>query len=200
LACQARSSRDQRRADGRGRPGDILGDGCGRDEPPAADQDAGEFPGTEKPVNGVAGDAAEELSSFLDGVEHAVLHGSLAEGRGRPDVIRPSRQLITVDRVVLTTLRVSQVNEKREFVGFLPQYLTMFSESSGRTTQILRRTFHPASKKSISSGKSALLIGRRPRSSRGEMEHRPAARPSVSLGVIRMTPAGSNRGPVTPIV
>jgi hypothetical protein len=105
LACPARSRRDQRRADSRGRPGDILSDGCGGDEPPAADQDAGELSGSEEPVNAVAGDAAEELSSFLDGVEHAVLHGSLGEGRGRPDVIRPSRQLSTVDRVVLTTLR-----------------------------------------------------------------------------------------------
>ena len=126
MACQARSSRDQRRADGRGRPGDILGDGCGRDEPPAADQDAGKLSGSEEPVNAVAGDAAEELSSFLDGVENAVLHGSLGEGRGRPDVIRPSRQVSTVDRVVLTTLRVLQVKEKRGFVGISPQYFTMF--------------------------------------------------------------------------
>jgi hypothetical protein len=153
LACQPRSSRDQRRADGRGRPGDILGDGCGRDEPPAADQDAGELSGSEELVNGVAGDAAEELSSFLDGVEHAVLHGSLGEGRGRPDVIRPSRQLIAVGRVVLTTLRVLQVNEKRGFVGFYPQYFTMFSENSGRTTQILRPTFRWLPSKSMISKK-----------------------------------------------
>ena len=93
MACQARSSRDQRRADGRRRPGDILGDGCGRDEPPAADQDAGELSGSEELVNGVAGDAAEELSSFLDGVENAVLHGNLGEGPGGPCVIRPSQQL-----------------------------------------------------------------------------------------------------------
>jgi hypothetical protein len=31
-------------------------------------------------------------------------------------------------------------------VGFYPQYFTMFSESSGRTTQILRRKFSVASK------------------------------------------------------
>ena len=75
MACEARSRRDQRRADGRGRPGDILGDGRGRDEPPATDQDARELSGSEEPVNGVAGDPAKELSSFLDGVEYAVLHG-----------------------------------------------------------------------------------------------------------------------------
>ena len=158
MACQARSSRDQRRADGRGRPGDILGDGCGRDEPPAANQDAGELSGSEELVNGVAGDAAEELSSFLDGVEHAVLHGSLGEGRGRPDVIRPSRQLSTVDRVVLTTLRVLQVKEKRGFVGISPQYFTMFSQSNGRTTQILRPNLHSLSDKSMSSNKAPPLL------------------------------------------
>ena len=93
MARQARSCRDQRRVNGRGRPGDELGDGCGRDEPPAADQDAGKLSGSEEPVNAVAGDAAEELSSFLDGVENAVLHGTLGEGPGGPCVIRPSQQL-----------------------------------------------------------------------------------------------------------
>jgi hypothetical protein len=72
-------------ADGRGRLGDELGNRSGRDESPAANDDTGELSSPEKPVDGVPGDATEELSSFLDGVKGAVLHGALGAVKRQTD-------------------------------------------------------------------------------------------------------------------
>ena len=101
------------RAGGRGRPGDELGDRGGRNEAPAANDDAGELSRPEETVDGVPRDATE--SGFLDRVESAVLHRGLNGVRGSRTVCYLAiRAVMTVDTAAWTTLRVLQVKGKRE--------------------------------------------------------------------------------------
>jgi hypothetical protein len=112
LGRQARSRGGQRRAYGSGRPGDELGNRSGGNEAPAANDDAGELSVPEETVDRVPRNTTEELTGFLDRVERAVLHDALGSVKGEPTVCySPIRAVMTVDSVVLTTLRVLQ--EKR---------------------------------------------------------------------------------------
>src|SRR5260370_9139970 len=76
------------------------------------------------------------------------------EGRADGYVIRPSRQLMTVDTVARTTLRVLHEEGKRGFVGSLRTYLTFFFPNSGRIPPILGRSSASLSNKSRSSKKA----------------------------------------------
>jgi len=60
LGRQARSCGGERGADGRGRPGDELGNRGGGNEASAANQDAGELARPKEPVDRVPGNATEE--------------------------------------------------------------------------------------------------------------------------------------------
>jgi hypothetical protein len=86
LGRHARSCGGQRRASGRGRPSDELGNRSGGNEAPAANDDTGELAGPKETVDRVPRDAPEELTGFLDGVERAVLHGTLVACEGSQTV------------------------------------------------------------------------------------------------------------------
>jgi hypothetical protein len=80
---------------------------------------------------------------------------------------------------------------KAKYVAFLRRYFTLFSQSSGRTTQILRPNFYSLASKSIISKKASPPI----ECELAWMMQSPlGGSPSVSLGVLRMTSAGSDRG------
>jgi hypothetical protein len=101
LGRQARSCGGERRANGRGRPGDELGNRSGGNEAPAANDDAGELAGPKETVDRVPRDTTEELTGFLDGVERAVLHDALTMVKGEPTVCySPIRAVITGESVV----------------------------------------------------------------------------------------------------
>ena len=85
MGRQARSCGGERRVDGRGRPGDELGNRSGGNEAPAANDDAGELAGAKETVDSVPRNAAEQRSGFLDRVERAVLHGAASAVMGEPD-------------------------------------------------------------------------------------------------------------------
>jgi hypothetical protein len=109
LGREARSCGGKRGADGRGRPGDELGNRGRGNEAPAANDDAGELAGPKETVDRVPGDATEELTGFLDGVERAVLHDALGTVKGEPAVCySPISAVMTVDTAPWTTLRVLQ--------------------------------------------------------------------------------------------
>jgi hypothetical protein len=114
LGCQARSCRGYRRTYGRRRPRDKVGYRIRRDEPSAADDDAGKLSSPEKVVDRVSGNATEEFSGFLDGVKRTVLHGALNAVKGsRPVCYWAIRPVVIAATVVLTTLRVLQDKRKR---------------------------------------------------------------------------------------
>ena len=101
LGRHARSCGGERRADGCGRPGDKLGNRRGRNEAPAADDDADELAAPKETVDRAPRDATEELTGFLDGVERAVLHDALAMVKSEPTVCySPIEAVMTVDSVV----------------------------------------------------------------------------------------------------
>lgn len=68
--------------DGRRRSLNQIRNGLARNESAASNRDACQLPGPKELIDRVPGNAAQELPGFLDGVQSAVLHGSLVPPEG----------------------------------------------------------------------------------------------------------------------
>jgi len=121
LGPHTRSCGGSRRADGGGRLRDELIDRRSRDEAAAADDHAGELAGPEELVDGVARDATEELTSFLDGVERGFLHGEHVtyEGSRGLRVFCTVTQPLALDFGLLNTMHLNGTSGNAEFPASL---------------------------------------------------------------------------------